>query len=100
MSFQKGRPKTGGRKRGSLNKSTQDVGQFCREVLETEEFQRKWHHYFTKFPLERMEPKLLTLAFHYAYGRPRERIELTGVDGDTISPKIVFYLPDNHRQTP
>ena len=100
--FEKGQPRspTAGRRLGTPNKSTQEVGQFCREVLETEEFQRKWRHYFTKTPLHLMEPKLLTLAFHYAYGRPRERVELSGVDGDTLGPKVIFYLPENKRQTP
>ena len=100
--FEKGQPRspTAGRRLGTPNKSTQEVGQFCREVLETEEFQRKWRHYFTKTPLHLMEPKLLTLAFHYAYGRPRERVELSGVEGDTLGPKVVFYLPENQRQTP
>ena len=100
--FEKGqrRPLMAGRRKGTPNKSTQEVGQFCREVLETEEFQCKWRQYFSKTPLHRMEPKLLTLAFHYAYGRPRERIELSGVDGDTLGPKVIFYLPENNRQTP
>ena len=94
MSFQKGRLKTGGRKLGSPNKSTQEVGQFFREVLEREELQCKWRQYFTKTPLERMEPKLLTLAFHYAYGRPRERIELSEADSDSLFPKVLIYLPE------
>ena len=100
--FEKGQPRspTAGRRLGTPNKSTQEVGQFCREVLATEEFQRKWRQYFTKTPLERMEPKILTLAFHYAYGRPRERLELTGADSDSLFPKVVFYLPVNQRQTP
>ena len=99
--FEKGqpRPPNAGRRKGTPNKSTQEVGQFCREVLETQEFQRKWRHYFINTPLHRMEPKLLTLAFHYGYGKPRERTELSVVDGDTLGPRVIFYLPENKRQT-
>lgn len=100
--FQKGEARlpTAGRRRGTKNKSTQQVGQFCREVLDTKEFQQKWRQYFLKTPLERIEPRLLTLAFHYAYGRPHQGIELSGVDVNTLSPKVIFYVPENHRQTP
>ena len=98
MSFQKGRLKTGGRKLGSPNNTTQVFGQFCRSVLETEQFQRKWHWYLTQTPIEQIEPKLLTLVFHYAYGRPREQIELSGVVSEN-STKIIFYLPEKW-QTP
>jgi hypothetical protein len=42
-----------------------------------------------------MEPKLLALAFAYAYGRPRERPKVMGAD--TRGSQIVFYLPSNQR---
>jgi len=102
--FQKGepRPANAGRRAGTPNKSTQDVGQFCREVLETAEFQEKWRDYFTTTPLRVMEPKLLALAFAYAYGKPRERVELTGAEGDPLEPKVTIYMPFNarHANTP
>lgn len=75
------RPANAGRRAGPPNKSTQDVGQFCREVLETAEFQEKWRDYFQATPLPLMEPKLLTMAFAYGYGRPHERLESTGAEG-------------------
>ena len=81
--FQKGhpRPAKAGRRAGTPNKSTQDVGQFCREVLETAAFQEKWRAYFETTPLCVMEPRLLALAFTYGYGRPHERLESTGAEG-------------------
>jgi hypothetical protein len=41
--FQKGqpRPEKAGRRAGTPNKSSQEVGRFCRDVLETREFQEK-----------------------------------------------------------
>lgn len=81
--FQKGqpRPANAGRRAGTPNKSTQDVGQFCREVLETAAFQEKWRDYFETTPLCVMEPRLLAMAFAYGYGRPHERLESAGAEG-------------------
>ena len=97
--FQKGqpRPAKAGRRTGTLNKSTQEVGQFCREVIESPAFQKQWREYFTTRPLHRMEPRLLALAFAYAYGKPRERVESTGAGGGQL-PNVTFYIPYNNRQ--
>ena len=92
------RPAKAGRRAGTPNKSTQDVGQFCREVLETAAFQEKWRAYFETTPLCVMEPRLLALAFTYGYGKPRERVESTGAGGGTLAPRVTFYLPHNYRQ--
>ena len=95
--FKPGQPKIAGRKKGTQNKSTQSVGQFCRDVLETTEFQEKWRDYFKTTPLRLMEPKLLALAFAYAYGKPRERVESTGAGNGTFQSNVSFYLPNNNR---
>lgn len=97
--FQKGepRPAKAGRRAGTPNKSTQSIGLFCREVLETPQFQEKWKNYFLAVPLEAMDPRLLLIAFSYAYGRPRERVELTGAEGGPPEPQVQFYLPSNER---
>jgi hypothetical protein len=91
------RPAKAGRRAGTPNKTTQEVGQFCREVLETPEFRQKWREYFTKTPLHRMEPKLLALTFAYAYGRPCERVELTGAESGPLEPQVIFYIPSKER---
>ena len=96
--FKRGQPKIAGRKKGVPNKSTTEVGVFCRDVLETAEFQEKWRDYFRTTPLRLMEPKLLGLAFAYGYGKPRERVESTGAGGGTLAPRVTFYLPHNYRQ--
>ena len=98
--FQKGqpRPAKAGRRAGTPNKSTQGVGQFCRDVLETPEFRQKWHEYFAKTPLHRMEPKLLALVFAYAYGRPRQRIEMTGAESGALESQVIIYLPSKNGQ--
>jgi hypothetical protein len=97
--FQKGqpRPETAGRRAGTPNRNTQEVGRFCREVLETREFQQEWYRYFIQTPLDQIEPKLLALAFAYAYGRPRERVEAIGTEDGSMATRVIFYLPSNQR---
>lgn len=94
--FKRGQPKIAGRKKGVPNKSTTEVGIFCRDVLETAEFQEKWRDYFRTTPLRLMEPKLLALAFAYAYGKPRERVESTRAGDSTLEPRVTF-MPYNNR---
>ena len=95
--FKLGQPKIAGREKDVPNKSTTEVGIFYRDVLETAELQEKWRDYFRTTPLRLMEPKLLALAFTYAYGKPRERVESTGAGGGTLEPRVTFYLPHNNR---
>jgi hypothetical protein len=96
--FQKGqpRPDKAGRRAGTPNKSSQEVGQFFREILETSAFQEKWRDYLLDTPLDLIEPKLLVLAFAYGYGRPRERVDL-GREGSAVT-QVIFYLPHNSRK--
>ena len=97
--FQKGmpRPAAAGRRAGTRNRSSQDIGQFCREVLETPEFRRKWQLYFEQTPLDQMDPRLLALAFTYGYGKPRERMESRGPENGQERAQVLFYLPSNQR---
>jgi hypothetical protein len=94
--FKKGepRPKNAGRRAGTQNKSSQEVGQFFREILETPAFREKWRSYLLETPLDLIEPKLLILAFSYGYGRPQERVEIAQ---EQIPPQITFYLFLNGR---
>src|SRR6476660_7391631 len=96
--FQKGqpRPEKVGRRAGTPNKSSQEVGQFFREILEAPAFQEKWRNYFLDTPLNVIEPKLLVLAFAYGYGRPRERVEIAQ---DQVTSQVTFYLPLNERDS-
>ncbi|MBA2253376.1 MAG: hypothetical protein H0W13_11865 [Nitrospirales bacterium] len=33
----------------------------------------------------------------YAYGKPKEHVELSGPGGDAVKPKVLFYIPNNGR---
>ena len=82
-----------GRKKGSLNKLPKEVTVFCREVVESPEFQQKWRNYFKHTPLNQMDSKILMIAFAYAYGKPRERIEHTGLDSGPLRFTLSLGAP-------
>jgi hypothetical protein len=65
----------GGRKKGTPNKSTTEVGQFFRQILESKTYQA---NLTKRFKAGKVAPALETLAFHYVYGKPKEQHELSG----------------------
>jgi hypothetical protein len=94
--FQKGqpRPAKAGRRAGTPNKATFEIQQACRE-----------HGPVMIARLVRMANNpdghvaigAIKLLFAYGYGRPRERVVLTGMEGAPLEPKVIFYMPDNAR---
>lgn len=94
MGFQKGRVKTGGRRRGSLNKASFVIQEACREqgpmmiarlvkLVKDEDCD--------------VSIKAIKILLAYGFGRPPESIELGGAGSDAPSSQIVFYMPDNQR---
>lgn len=41
--------------------------------------------------------KAIKILLAYGFGRPPERIELSGTGSDAASSQVVFYMPDNQR---
>ena len=41
----------------------------------------------------------IKLLLAYAYGRPCERVALTGAEGDLVEPQVTIYLPFNKRHS-
>lgn len=78
MAAPKGHPRYGGRKKGAINKTAQEVGAFMRDTLENPRWQDKWRQYFFETPLQKIEAKLVMIAYAYAYGKPRETISVNG----------------------
>ena len=78
MAFKKGE---GGRPKGVRNKSTELVEARCRALIETESYQKYFAH---RLEVGQLPPMLEALTWHYAYGKPVERQEHTGVGGGPI----------------
>jgi hypothetical protein len=80
MGFQTGRPKTGGRQRGQPNKATLDIKAHARAVIEDPDYQAKLKQRL----LDGSAPQLEILLHYYAYGRPRQEIDVNDEGHVTI----------------
>jgi len=95
MAFRKGKPKTGGRKRGTSNKATPEIKEFARSLLESPNYRAS----LKKRVICGKAPKIEELLYHYAYGRPVERTDITGEDGaikisDPFTQELIKAMED------
>ena len=77
----KGIPKTGGRQKGTCNKTTLEVREFARSLLETPTYKASL---IARLEAGILSPAVESMLWHYAHGKPRETVELTGADGGPI----------------
>lgn len=73
--------KGGGRPKGVLNKVTVEVRDFARAVVEEPAYVEALKRRLTSGKAPHME----TLLFHYAYGKPKEQVELSAPGGLVLS---------------
>ncbi|CAI4031193.1 hypothetical protein DNFV4_01621 [Nitrospira tepida] len=71
MRFEKGRRKTGGRKRGTPNKGTIEMKSFALGLLEDPEYQTRLRARI----LSGKAPHMEVLLHHYTYGKPKTTLE-------------------------
>jgi hypothetical protein len=71
--FKRGHKAMGGRPKGSLNRTTLEVREFARHLIEDPEYQASLRHRM----IAGKAPQMEMVLFHYAYGKPVERHELT-----------------------
>lgn len=77
----KGTPKTGGRQKGTPNKVTSDVRQFCLGVLADEDYRENLKK---RARAGDLAPAVECMLWHYAHGRPKEQVEVSGAGGGPI----------------
>lgn len=78
--------KTGGRRKGTPNKSTGAVAERCRALIESADYQDYFkHRLFTG----NLPAAVEAMTWHYAYGKPKESLELTGADGGPVLIRFV-----------
>jgi hypothetical protein len=69
MPFKKGKPKTGGRKRGTPNKATESIKVLLNHLLPEDRLAREWEHH-----LKHKDPQIRFRAFElanaYLFGKP------------------------------
>jgi hypothetical protein len=74
--FQTGH-KRGGRPPGRLNKKTLEIRAFAESVVGSEAYRKNLQ---ARLSAGTLAPALEAMLYHYAYGKPPERVELTGAD--------------------
>ena len=79
--FQKGDPRAG-RPKGRKNNATLEVKELARRMVENEAYQRRLQARMVK---GKIPPAVETMLWYYAYGKPRERVEVTGEGGAPVA---------------
>lgn len=79
--------KTGGRRKGTPNKSTGAVADRCRQLIESIEYQAFFRQRLLAGDLP---PAVEAMTWHYAYGKPKESLELSGADGGPVKVEFVI----------
>jgi hypothetical protein len=95
-SFKRGHKPMGGRPKGSLNRTTIEIREFARRLIEDPEYQAGLWQRVT----EGKAPQMEMLLFKYAYGQPVERHEVNAeVRGASLSrsgPMASAPARENH----
>lgn len=83
--------KTGGRQKGTPNKSTGVVAERCRKLIESKEY---LNSFAKRLKAGELPPAVEAMAWHYAYGKPKESLELSGDGGGPV--RIEFVIVNGH----
>lgn len=92
MKFQRGKPKTGGRQKGTPNRASAEVKMFWGSFFESDGYRENLKGRILRGKAPEMEKYLLQLI----YGKPREAVGSYGLDDDR-GPSVVVYLPQKRR---
>jgi hypothetical protein len=77
--FQKGRKRTGGRVKGKPNRVTVELRDMAAKLLQDPEYQ---DGLIERAKAKKLHPAIEVLMWHYAIGKPTERLQVTGVSVD------------------
>ena len=94
-SFKRGRQKTGGREKGTPNRTTTEARTLCRNLVSDEEYQHRFRDRFVKGQLP---SHLESMVWQYAYGKPRQ--EEPTVDGDEGPSELRITVVDKRKVKP
>jgi hypothetical protein len=79
-----------GRPKGVPNKATREIKDFCRKVLGTKTYKESLRR---RIKEDRLAPAVETMLYHYAFGKPKETIEIEG-GGTTINVNFLDDAPE------
>jgi hypothetical protein len=88
--------RTAGRQKGTPNKATIEVKEAARLLVEDESYRKNLQ---ARLKSGECAPAVESMLWHYAYGKPKEMVELTGPNGSPLGggPQVMLYMPDNGR---
>src|SRR5262245_50961622 len=76
-----------GRPKGALNKVTREVRQICTSLVDNPTYQARLQQ---RLLSGKLSPAVEVMLWSYAYGKPKESIEVTGANGEPVSYRFVF----------
>jgi hypothetical protein len=80
-----------GRKPGIPNKATLEVRAICSELVSDLDYREKFKR---RLHAGRLAPAVECMVWAYAFGKPKETLEIAGPDGAPIQHVDVSSLPD------
>jgi hypothetical protein len=94
--FKKGDPRAG-RPKGSQNKATVEVREAARSFVEDPIYRESLK---ARLQSGDLAPAVESMLWHYAYGKPKEQVELSGPDGGAVvsAVKLVFVEPEKEEE--
>lgn len=91
----KGYPRTGGRVKGQRNANSLTIQSFSQKLFKRPAFQKNLKARWDDLTID---PSLARLFMQYGYGRPPEKLEISGPGGKPIEQRVLFYMPSNGRE--
>lgn len=84
-----------GRPKGIPNKVTAEIRQLARHLLQDKAYRRSLRRRLVNGTLGPLE----IVLWHYAYGKPKDQLETPPTSDRVAEARVVFYIPDNDRDT-
>ena len=72
---------------------TAEIRQLARHLLEEKTYRRSLRRRLMNGTLGPLE----IVLWHYAYGKPKDQLEMLETGDEASRSRVVFYIPDNHR---
>lgn len=79
-----------GRPKGTPNKATLEIKKFARSIVEDKEYRANLKK---RMIAGKEHPAIATLIFHYAYGKPKEHVE---IDATGTILELIRQASRNH----
>lgn len=83
--FEKGKKPGPGRPKGRLNNATLEAKQFCASIVDGHAYRQRLQERALEGSLP---PALEQMIWHYAKGKPPDKVEVTGDEGGPL--RVVF----------